>query len=268
MSKDTKQEARLLKGLFKDSGEIDQPESTWRYALNALMNEQKGSISNEKGTRLAGYIGSGQSTIVERDHAHYYKAIGSIEIDFNRTVLFIADTRKKVIDPTDPSNNYYPRHLIALFDDVKGVHNSFHILYKPLTDPANTQGFYPFDLNFNVNYPIEGTYRIDSKEDVIVYWTDDLNPPRAFNVSRQMRQVDAGGFPRPEYWLYGIDPADTHQKHVGLLDLFPSTGPVPTINAAFVNDAFKLVGSGGGLLTGVYYLAVAYIDEDFVATNY
>ena len=31
MGKDTKQEARLLKGLFKDSGEIDQPENIRVY---------------------------------------------------------------------------------------------------------------------------------------------------------------------------------------------------------------------------------------------
>ena len=112
MGKDTKQEARLLKGLFKDSGEIDQPENTWRYALNALMNEQKGSVSNEKGTQLAGYVRTDGSVGDQRDHAHFYKIIGAIEIDFNRTILFVADTRPKVIDPLDPTNNYYPQHLI------------------------------------------------------------------------------------------------------------------------------------------------------------
>lgn len=268
MSKDTKQEARLLKGLFKDSGELDQPESTWRYALNALMNEQKGSVSNEKGTRLGGYIKTVGSTADNRDEAHFYKCVGAIEIDFNRVILFIVDTRPKIEDLTDPTNNYYPRHFIGLYDDVKNVHSSFKILYKPITDPANTNGYLPFDLNFNVDYPIEGTYRIDSKEDVIVYWTDDLNPPRAFNVSRQLRQKDGFGTARPVFWLYNTDPATTHPKHIGLLDLFPSVGPVPTINAVFKNPGFSMIGQGGGLLTGVYYLALAYIDEDFVSTNY
>ena len=218
--------------------------------------------------KTSGYINHDASLADERDHEHFYKVVGAIEIDFNRVVLFIADTRRKVVNLIDPSLNYYPRHLIALFDNVKGVHNAFQILYKPITDPANTEGFAPFDLNFNVDYPIEGTYRIDSKEDVIVYWTDDLNPPRAFNVSRQMRQTTTGGLPLPIFWLYGIDPADTHRKHIRLLDLFPATGPVPTINAAFKNDSLKLIGQGGGLLTGVYYLALAYVDEDFVSTNY
>ena len=32
---------RFLKGLFKDTAHIDQPEGTWRYAKNAIINEKK-----------------------------------------------------------------------------------------------------------------------------------------------------------------------------------------------------------------------------------
>ena len=38
---------RFLKGLFKDTAHIDEPEGTWRYARNCIINQKKGSISNE-----------------------------------------------------------------------------------------------------------------------------------------------------------------------------------------------------------------------------
>lgn len=260
------QEQRLLKGLFKDSGEIDQPSNTWRYALNVLMNDLKGTISNESGTKVAGFIPCEDCGFSDnRDHTHGYKIIGAIEVDLNRTVLFIHDNKDKVLHPSDISNNYYPRHLIAIWNGVKGASASVKILYKPVTDPANQDGYPPFDLNFNEEYPIEGTFRIDSKEDIIVYWTDDLNTPRAFNVSRQERSLEISSEPK---WLYGIDPTKTHSKHINLLSLFPSSGPIPSINANFQNANMSTIGQGGGLLTGVYYLALAYVDEDFVSTNY
>ena len=265
------EEQRLLKGLFKDSGEIDQPKDTWRYAINALMNEQKGAVSNESGTDIAGYIPcEGCSVSGNRNHTHEYKIIGAIEINLNRTILFVADKKDLIIDTVDISNNYYPRHSIILWDDVKRMQDKARIIYRPVTDPGNSQGYYPFDLNFKTTNPIEGIFRIDSKEDIIIYWTDDLNPPRAFNISRQLRYLDNSVLPsfNQIHWLYGINPLTTHNKHIGLLNLFPASGPIPKINSDFPDDSFSTIGEGGGLLTGVYYLAVAYVDEDFVSTNY
>ena len=35
---------RFIKGLFKDTAHIDQPEGSWRYARNMVTNDKKGSI--------------------------------------------------------------------------------------------------------------------------------------------------------------------------------------------------------------------------------
>ena len=40
---------RFIKGLFKDTAYIDQPSGTWRYAKNMIINDKKGSITNENG---------------------------------------------------------------------------------------------------------------------------------------------------------------------------------------------------------------------------
>lgn len=47
---------RFIKGLFKDTAYIDQPEGSWRYALNMIMQDKDGSISNETGNTLDGFL--------------------------------------------------------------------------------------------------------------------------------------------------------------------------------------------------------------------
>ena len=232
---------RFIKGLFKDTGHIDQPEGSWRYAKNAIVNDKKGSISNEGGTELSGHLGEDPSVGAQND-----KVIGKIEVNDNRVILFVTD----VITTTNP------RSEIGIWED-----GDYTILYNP--SPAM---FPEHDLNFKEDYPIEGTFKIDSKGDLVIYWTDDLNPPRAFNVDRQIRDTIDAGFPTAT--LYGI----TTLKSVELLNLFPHAGPVPRIGIADIwwgtPPYQEVVNTGGGLRTGVYYLALAYVDDDFVSTNF
>ena len=55
-------EKRFIKGLFKDTGYIDQPEGSWRHAVNMVLNKTDGAVSNEGGTELAGHLGSSPHT--------------------------------------------------------------------------------------------------------------------------------------------------------------------------------------------------------------
>ena len=239
------EEKRFLKGLFKDTGHIDQMQGSWRHALNMIMNEKEGSLSNEGGTEYAGRLGLSSSVALTLGQTS--TVIGAIEVSDDNVILFICDTS---------GNNV---HRIVMF---KGGTGAFEKLYEPTTSNAQ--------LNFSVNHPIEGTFKIDSKGDLIVYWTDDLNPPRAFNVTRQQRVVPTLS---QRFKLYGINPNTSHKHHIDLLNLFPNAGPVPHIE---LDDIFSGVAKpyqnsiieGGGLRTAVYYLALAYVDEDLVSTNY
>ena len=244
---------RFVKGLFKDTSHLDQPRNTWRYAKNMIMTNKEGSVSNEGGSSLSGHLGSNP------DHgAQFDKVIGAIEVSDDRVVLFVVD-----INP----DNIIHRSEIGIWDD--GVYT---VLYNPNIALYPEAEGYNHDLNFQTSNPIEGTYKIDPKEDLIIYWTDDLNPPRAFNVSRQERWLDTLGTPSVS-WLYGINPANSpNKKHIELLNLFPNSGPIPHID---VHDIYwvpkpyqKSIIEGGGLRTAVYYLSLAYVDDDFVATNY
>lgn len=166
------QEKRFIKGLFKDTAHIDQIAGSWRYARNMVLRDPDGAISNEGGTELAGYLaGDGLGDTGRQDD----KVIGVIEVNDDRVVLFIKDV----------VSNFYPKSRIALFD---AKNDTYTDLYVPITDPSDPSG--PHDLNFQESNPIEGTFKINSKGDLIVYWTDDLNPPRAFNVDRQLRSRD------------------------------------------------------------------------------
>tara|TARA_R110000822_G_scaffold183760_2_gene323138 strand:- start:26462 stop:31966 length:5505 start_codon:yes stop_codon:yes gene_type:complete len=232
-------EKRFIKGLFKDTGHIDQPEGSWRHARNMVINATDGAVSNEGGTQLLGHLGENPNVGSQND-----KVVGTIEVNDNRTVFFVTDVVSAL-----------GRSEIGMYED--GIYT---ILFNPniATRPTN-------DLDFRESHPIEGTFKVDAKGDLIVYWTDDLNPPRAFNVDRQLREMVIGFSD-----LYGIPSAQI--ENIDILNLFPYSGPVPHI---YVGDQYwgppffqDVVKEGGGLLTGVYYLALAYVDNDLVATNY
>lgn len=113
------------------------------------------------------------------------------------------------------------------------------------------------DLGFTVHHPIEGTYKKNPDGELFVYWTDDHNPPRVINITRQKNWLRSGVIEsgpnqdqvisdqitdavdmnmRWEY-LYGIDFHETkNRRHKDLLNLFPSSGPVPEIQLQNINQ--------------------------------
>ena len=183
-------ENRYIKGLFKDTAHIDQPKGSWRYAKNMVMNEKMGAISNEGGTSLNTYLGgTTNSTGAIND-----KVIGAIEVNNDRTILFVLDVVTAV----------NPRSEIGIWED-----GNYTILFNP--SPA---GFPDRDLKFNENFPISGTFKVNAVGDLIIYFTDDLNPPRAFNVDRQRRESTSVS------QLYGI----VNFNHIDLINLFPYAG--------------------------------------------
>ncbi len=217
--------AKFVKGLNKDSGQVDQPEGSYRYAKNILSNETAGAISNEPGT----------SKVNTRRLAAGERAIGTIETTTDLIVIFAVDTNGN--------------SSIYLYNS-----NSDTIATLLNTAPGAVFNGNDFDLKFNLSYPIEGTYKIDPDGNLIVYWTDNLNPPRSLNVTRQQAS--------PSNQIYGVNPAASPNKnYIDRLNLFPHAGPVPSIT-------FSEIAEGGALKSGVYYLFLAYVDENFTQTNY
>ena len=259
-------EKKFVKGLFKDTGHIDQPPGTWRYALNAFLNDKEGSISNEGGTWPDGILPDADTPLhTSWTDAEYFAVIGTINVNEDRVVLFLKDTRPE-------TSTFYPQSMIVIWEGTEkstvGYTNGIKILFSDYLLWSNNLK----PLNFSLDNRIEGTFKIDSRQDLIIYWTDDLNPPRALNISRQDSSFAPGGL--GYYLVYGITIAGTHFDHIDLLNLFPNSGPVPHISFFTTTSVItgestqNSVTTGGGLLTGVYYLALAYTDIDFVSTNF
>jgi len=217
--------AKYVKGLNKDAAPVDQPEGTYRYAKNALSNETAGAISNEPGTRKAASLNP--NSVI----------LGTIEITDDRVVMFQVDEDGDC--------------RILLYNGAS--ESTQNVVLK--TTSGNVINGSDFDLKFNKLYPIEGTYKIDPDNNLIIYWTDNFNPPRSLNVTRQIASNNINR-------IYGVKPSTSPNKnYIDRINLFPHAGPVPHIE-------FNGIASGGALKSGVYYLFLAYTDKDFVQTNY
>lgn len=246
--------ARYNKGLIRDTFPADQPEGTWRYAKNAVINRVDGTIGNEEGTIGGPTIGRKTKDGV----INGYKVIGTIEITDDRIIVFSVSTM--------PNSADYQRSEIGMLHYTGVSRENF--VYKTLLNfslaEVEGEACIPVDtsLKFTPRYPIHGTYKINAQQDLVVYWTDNYNPPRAFNISRQERAIQEIGDIYVYNHIYGKFPElSANKNYIDRLNLFPHAGPTPSI------DLVNVI-SGGGLLSGTYSLALAYVDKDLVATNY
>ena len=224
--------AKYLKGLNKDAAPIDQPEGSYRYAKNVLSNETSGAISNEPGTKTKGSLNSNSEIV-----------IGSIETTEDTVILYTVD--ESAAGGVGQSNIYLynPNATANITALVLRTNNGAVINGNDV------------DLKFDKKYPIEGTYKIDPNGDLIAYWTDNFNPPRSLNITRQ---INSGITTR----IYGINPATSpNRNYIDRINLFPHSGPVPRIS-------FDTIANGGALKSGTYTLFLAYVDENFTQTNF
>ena len=224
---------KFIQGMVKDPERVDQPDGTYRDALNANLYYQKGAVTSELGTQSIT-----NEFIIQN-------IIGRAVLEDGRIVLFAKCLQA-------PSTVY---DAILLTDPIE---NTTELLYRDN------------DLNFKVDYTIEATSKIGVNNDILVYFTDnyvsrlietetgieyldDYNPPRVFNISKQLRNVTG---PQDADILYG----DTNYN-VDKLDLFLHTGDIPEFNNVKIEE-------GGGVVSGTYHLALAYVDDENNITNY
>ncbi len=253
---------KFLKGMFKDSGRLDQPENTYRDALNLIIDEKKNLVANEYGTEYIGnlvytYYEFGDPVDVQ------LSPIGTIKLDDNSLIVFATNTLPRNIAtavgvPSEIVDMVYSA-IFKVVPNSKTV-TLLYITISPLIpQPLAARGFPNEHLNFDTNHPITGEFRLSPSGDILVYFTDNkykitvdpstqieyvenYNPPRVFNVSRQERALAAGS---DSDVLYG----DTIKTPV-LLNVFMETPVIPTLESIQVLE-------GGALEIGAYYLGLA-----------
>jgi len=137
----------LNKGLIKDVELLNMPEGSWRNASNIVQNVD-GTIENEKGFDYIGIIPTG------------FYFIGVINIS-SGVILFSV-------------NGYVGE--IGYFTVGAGyqrvIRDNGHVFQNIVFD----------SFKFNRDYPIEGTFYYNSKNEPIICWTDNLNAVRLLNT--------------------------------------------------------------------------------------
>lgn len=265
-----------LKGMFKDTSPVDQPNGTYRDALNAVIDVKRGAISNEYGAKIHGTF---LSTYPGITPILYSTPIGCITLPDDNLIVFGVTDIPRLLVPYVPASVYTVTissifHVNTKFEETATSGNPVTELYS--TSNRDTITGLPMptgDLNFKLTHPITGEARISPSGEIIVYFTDNYsnitsepttgieyvesyNPPRVFNVTRQLAYLNPSfGVFNPPTNLYGAT-----SKNVSFLNLFPDTGRVAEIIQANIVE-------GGGVETGVYHLALAYADIDFTETD-
>lgn len=156
------------KGLNTDSSVLNQPEGTYRYALNSTLLNDNGeyhAISNEKGT--SNYVGIPLN----------YNVIGHTVVD-DEIILCLVDSTNNLSQIGIVEDGVYSKKVPVLGED-----NS---------------------LNFNINNPIDIVGRKLFNGDTIIYFTDNLNPISVLNLNDPPENISKGRGIIPEINLATI----------------------------------------------------------------
>ena len=229
---------KFIAGMNKDPERVDQLENTYRDALNANIYSIKGAVASEQSNKaIAPDFNDGENPIKE--------IIGQCSLEDGRIVLFV----KLLLREGDPN--------VSAITVVSPKNNTHEIIY---IDEK---------LNFQSAYTIEATAKISSKNNILVYFTDnyilketnsetgityikEYNPPRVIDITKQINSLAEGS----NTLLYG-----SSEFNVDKLDLFLNAGEIPEFANVRIDE-------GGGVVTGTYHLALAYKDDDGNETNY
>ena len=219
---------KLTKGLRQDERPIDQPEGSWRDARNILVFKQFGSKSVEDGVEDITPVAKTVGGITYNNFPVNKIVIGTIPTNVE-TVYFFAGT--------------------GLYDSEIGIVNKDGNYKTIIKDDISAS-----ILNFNINYPIKGTFEYKYNNELIIAFSDNYNYPRILNTDCIPFNVLSTGI---------VDPTNI-DKARQLLQQFPNMG-TPTIQA---ETDLKVTAGAGTLKSGVYYPSVCYELADGTSTFY
>ena len=201
---------QLSKGLNTDYSPQVQPEGTYRFALNAVNEAELGDtmfLSNEEGNEISVNLPTN------------FIPIGKRYIGDGNTVLFL-------VNKTETAS------MIVIFNEEGSV--------ETLVDDTNIDD----KLNFKLSHQIDCSYRLRRGNERTLYFTDNFNPPRYYNIDKPDDFKDIDGI-----------------LQANLFKLFRSYNSIPKFSNIEILE-------GGSLPPGSYNIAVQYIDKDLNPTEW
>lgn len=208
------------KGLYKDTPPSLQPEGSYTWALNSINESSDG----DQGF-LINEIGNYECAELDTTR---FAVIGSIYIQEDDFIVFLA----------------------PIVPELEG-----HGKIVRLTNCKVKTIMYSNCLNFKIHKQIQGVQRIRNGCEINIYFTDNYNDVRAFNIS-SLRDYLIEGADESDIEA-GLDPTIWDCES---FKLWPEYS-VPCIN-------FEGFTESGELPAGSYQFAVQYLDSDFNSTNW
>ena len=200
-------------GMNTDISPLVQEQGSYRYALNTLeMNDEgeQGFISNE------------ESNLDVTSFPLGYIPIGKVYIGDGEICVFLVNPDENISE-------------IGVFNTKN---NTYVTVVNDTNSPVKNK------LLFNIKYQIQATYRLRRGCEKIVYWTDNLNPPRNFNFGKINYYKQNGQWTSKRF------------------SLFKKSTSIPRlINASVIE-------SQGLLKPGSYTIMMQYLDADQNATQW
>ena len=151
---------KFNKGLNRDTDPLDQPEGSYRYAKNVIIQPNSGSIQFERGTgevaQIQGYYNLHHNNIAPTNG---YKVVGTLVLQDDTVVIFSVFPNTTLYTSPGASE-------IGTFNPITNVYTTLYNDYAQALAGERS-------LNFRLEYPIQAEFKIDSTSRVSVYWTDD-----------------------------------------------------------------------------------------------
>jgi len=139
---------RFTKGINQDVDPSAQPEGTYRDLINGVLNDKTGSIVKDRPTQEITDLQAGEVEVK-----------GSVTIsEQDRVILFIY---------SNSSNN----------SRILNVNLNSNSVSSILTDDPQDQRLQG-SLDFDQADYVDASYSINNNGELIIYWTDGVNPPR------------------------------------------------------------------------------------------
>jgi len=226
---------KLIGGINTDVSPNDQPEGTYRFALNCVNQSDTGDIGN---------LITEQGNILFKSTKLNVRPYGytSIEIPFSIIgSIYIGDDEHAIFGVT-----------------ANGSDSFIGILNKNITISLYDRG--NKNLKFSIEHQITGEYRLRNGCEKTIYWVDGVNSIRSLNFSENYNS-DAYNQWLEDYneWLENqtlpLPPYVDNEINYIKLKLIKHSEKVPTF------ENIEVV-SGGNLKSGTYNFAIKYVDDN------